>query len=67
MYKETDYEQVVGSRADEEWSAFLSANYKVLDDNFIIGGKLAYTDNSSDSVSADYDVLEATLSCSVLF
>ncbi|WPJ97363.1 outer membrane beta-barrel protein [Coraliomargarita algicola] len=66
-YQDIAYKQIIGTRNDEDYSAFLNAEYKVLDDNMILRARLRYADHSSSLDAANYDVIEASISCFLLF
>lgn len=66
-YQDLSYTQAVGSRSDDETSLFLNTRYSILDDKVSLNGGFSYADHQSSITSATYEVLEATVSCTVLF
>jgi hypothetical protein len=66
-FEDTTYQQTDGTRDDEEWGVFLNVSYKIWDDNWVLRGGVAYTDRSSNIATANYDVTEVSLGCTLLF
>jgi hypothetical protein len=46
---------------------FLNVDYKILDDNWVLSSGVAYTDRRSDVATANYDVIEVSIACKLLF
>ena len=66
-FEDTTYEQIDGTRDDDEWGVFLNVDYKILDDKWVLSSGVAYTDRRSDVATANYDVIEVSIACKLLF
>ncbi|MDQ8208209.1 outer membrane beta-barrel protein [Coraliomargarita sp. SDUM461003] len=66
-YEEVDYEQAVGSRSDDELAFYVSGDYQLVEDRWLLRGRLSYADHSSDAVTAQYDVIHASIACILVF
>ncbi|MEC8650577.1 MAG: outer membrane beta-barrel protein [Verrucomicrobiota bacterium] len=62
-----NYEQILGTRDDDDWGVSLGLNYELSEINCVLKGSISFLKNSSDLDSANYNLIVANFVCSFLY
>lgn len=66
-YETVQYDEIGSDRTDDAWSTSCSARYALIPDRLTFHGGVRYVNNSSDQSYAEYELIEASLSCAYIF
>ena len=67
MISSDNYEQILGTRDDDDWGVSFGLNYELSEINCLLKGAISYLKHSSDLDSANYNLIVANFVCSFLY
>ena len=67
MTSTDNYEQISGTRNDDDWGVFFGLNYELPENNCVLKGAISYLTHNSDLDSANYKLIGANFACSFIY
>lgn len=67
MTSTDNYEQISGTRNDDDWGVFFGFNYELPENNCVLKGAISYLTHNSDLDSANYKLIGANFACSFIY
>lgn len=67
MTSTDNYEQISGTRNDDDWGVFFGLNYELPENNCVLKGAISYLTHNSDLDSANYNLIGANFACSFIY